>query len=467
MSDNKNYKAEFEENITRFSWWERLQGSQFVSMISTFVGQMVYKSVAASDRNLQEAFLSTAVKRSSILAASEDKGYIGRKIMPSSGFVRATNLTNELLSLPRDTPLISKAALSYVLTNAVELPPLSFVDIPTSQLVLKVFKTVVTKEIKYLSMLLPKDITAQTHRVEVYVSALGGGAELWEKRYMFRRTDAKTKCYAEFYKPTEQLGIRFGSGVNGRIPPLNSEITLRVWTTSGDTTLINNQALEITGPLAYLNDRISITTLTPIVGGAKAESDEETRSGALYITPFDNQIVWDDDYAHYIKQNIANITWVVAWGEHEQEKQDGQPNVANINKIFVTAYSPVHDQPSLENIIVGLLNGTDYLNKSYQYKPASLKPFAINITGKAKGDKDLQQVKKAIKEMVSATYGLNPTKNRPVEILEKDVNTLIRNLNLLHDFSLSWVAFPSLIKLDDYIYIDMDASVVDIKYWEA
>jgi hypothetical protein len=464
MSENKDYKAEFETIITKFSWWERLQGSQFIEMISTFVGQMLHKATASGERSLQEGFLSTAVKRSSILAASEDKGYIGRKIMPSVGAAEAQNLTGAVMTLPRDTPLISNAAIEYVTTRAVEIPANATVEIPVSQLSLKLLKSTVTNESKFLHLLLPKSITAKAHKVDVYIAPAGGGAELWEKRYMFRRTGARDKCYTEFYKPTEQLGIRFGNGINGKIPPLSSEITLKVWMTDGDTTLINNQPLEITGAMAYLNDSISIKTLTPIVGGAKAESDEETRAGALYVTPFDNQIVWDDDYSHYIKQNVANVIWVKAWGEQEQEKQDGSPKVANINNIFISAYSSKIGQEQLGSLLTSLLEGTDYLNKTYTYKNAVMKPFVISIKGTATGEKDLVQVKKVIAETIDAVYGQNPTLARPKEILEKEVNKLIEQLNLLYDFSMSWAAYPTDIKLEDYVFIDASASVIDIKY---
>jgi hypothetical protein len=467
MSDNTEYKNIFETILTRYSWWSRLQGSQFVEMIATFVGQMVYKANAVSVRSLQEAFLSTATKRSSILASAEDKGYIGRKIMPSTGTSEVENLTNAVMSLPRSTPLISNAAIEYVTMAAVEIPPFGKIEIPVSQLVLKVLKTTVDQEDKFLEVILPKAITTKAHKVDVLVSTASGGYDLWQKSYMFRRTGARDKAYTEFYKPTDQLGIRFGNGINGKIPSANSEITLNVWTTEGDTTLIDDQPLEITGSLAYLNDSVKIKTVTPIVGGASAESDEETRAGALYVTPFDNQIVWDDDYSHYIKQNIANIIWVNAWGEQEQEKQDGVKNFSNINTIFISAYSTKLDQESLGEIVNDLLSGTDYLNKVYVYKPAVERPFTITIKGKASGEKDLVQVVKVIRETIDSIYGSKPTGERPDKILEKDVNALVRDLNLLHDFSLDWSAYPQNIMLEEYVFIDALTSNITVNYVEV
>lgn len=470
MSSNKytDYKNTFESLITQYSWWARMRGSQFIEMIATFVGQMVFKAEQACARYLQEGFLSTAINRASILAAAEDRGYIGRKKMPSTGTVEITNITTGLITLPLNTALISNAAIQYVLTQAVEIPAGSTVQVPISQLVLKVFQTTITTDAKFQEILLSKAVTADTHRIDVYVAPPGAASELWTKTYMLRRTNSTSKAYTEFYKPTEQLGIRFGNGVNGKIPAIGSVVTLNVWTTEGDSTLIVNQPLEAVGDYAYLNDSVTIKTVTPIVGGAAAESDEETRAGALYVTPFDNQIVWNDDYSHFLGQNLANLTWVNAWGEQEQEQQAGGPDFNFVNKIFVSCYSATTDQATLETMVIDLLTGTDYLNKRYEYVPANERPFTITITGTATGEKDLVQVKKAISDAITAVYGRDPDENaRPTEILEKDVNALVRDLSLLYDFSLSWANYPQNILLEDYIYIDVENSTISLSYVET
>ena len=488
MSNSKEYKAQFENILTKSSWWSRLRGSQFIEMIATFVGQMVYKSRAAAERNLQEGFLSTAIKRSSILAAAEDKGYVGRRISPSTGRVEVNNLSNSFVSLPVNAPLISNSALAYVTKSAIEIPAHGTVEVDISQLSLRVFKAIIEQEEKFQTVLLSKAVTAKVHKLDVYVSSETGGAELWEKRYMFRRATARSKVYDEFYKPTEQLGIRFGNGVHGKIPEEDSEITLQAWLTEGDTTLINEQPLELTGDVAYLNDYLTIKTVTPIVGGASAESEEETRSGALYVTPFDEQIVWDDDYSHYIRRNLAHITWVNAWGEQEQEQQDGKADLDNINRIFISSYSSTLSQDELNRSITELLVSTNYLNKRYRFVEANLRPFTIALTGTVTGEKDILQVKKVIQEAVDAAYGKDPKGERPSsdtssvaaygqgasyggnekvradEIKEKDVNKLIRELGLFYDFSINWSGYPSNIKLEDYVFIDIEASTLDIRY---
>ncbi|MGL4899802.1 MAG: hypothetical protein ACRC4U_07010, partial [Shewanella sp.] len=418
----------------------------------------------ASARYLQEAFLSTAVKRASILAAAEDRGYIGRKATPSKGLVSISNYSGATVSIPNNTPLISAASVSYVTVGAVNILAGQTRQVPITQLVLKRFTSTVVSADKFMEIILPKEVSANTHKIDVSVAGVSGGSSLWEKRYMFRRTTSKDRVYTEFYRPTEQIGIRFGNGINGMIPAEGSTITLDVWETEGVTTLLDGQKLEITGTLASANEFLSIVTDTSITGGAPAESAEETRSGALYITPFDNQIAWEDDYAHFVRANLANIVWINAWGEQEQEEQDGATNIENINTIFVSAFSDVVDQAALGADIVQLLIDTSYLNKRYVYRPVNECPFTITVTGKATGDKDLVHVAQVMRLRLADLFGRTPLEIKKGAILEKDVNQALRDLNLLYDFSVSWTGYPSSILLNDYVYLDADNSVFNLEY---
>lgn len=59
------------------SWWRKFTNSQFIQMMAVFGAQIIYAAQSTADRGLTEGFISTATKRSSILAAAEDRNYIG------------------------------------------------------------------------------------------------------------------------------------------------------------------------------------------------------------------------------------------------------------------------------------------------------------------------------------------------------------------------------------------------------
>ncbi|ECN1304358.1 bleomycin hydrolase, partial [Salmonella enterica subsp. enterica serovar Muenchen] len=100
--------AEFEALVENDSFWSRFVGSQFVSMLVLFITQLVYRCYQYADAALAEGFISTATRRSSILAAAETNGYVGSKPSPSTGPVEISITgTGAPLSIPQYTPFIS------------------------------------------------------------------------------------------------------------------------------------------------------------------------------------------------------------------------------------------------------------------------------------------------------------------------------------------------------------------------
>lgn len=95
-------RAEFEELVEKDSFWSKFVGSQFVSMLTLFITQIVYRCFQYADAALAEGFISTATRRSSILAAAETNSYVGTKPTPSSGMI-------EITATSEDAPAVSQS----------------------------------------------------------------------------------------------------------------------------------------------------------------------------------------------------------------------------------------------------------------------------------------------------------------------------------------------------------------------
>lgn len=460
---------EFNNILKGKAWWSRILNTQFSNGMALFVGQMVNRCESLARRLLQEAFVSTALKRASILAGAEDRGYVGRKITPSSGKIRIENKTKDPLLLPFGHPLDAPNRLDYVLAEAVRVEPGQQVEAEIRQLKEVVLQTTMGAPVKWLEIALPIGITAEAAQVDVWVEPLGGINRQWEKRYQFRRADGTSRVYTESYKPSEQLVIRFGNGLTGMIPPEGSIIRLHVWCTKGESTLIEGQALKLSGQPEHLASAIKITTATPIAGGAPAETTEEIRSGALYSTPYDEQIVWDNDYITFIRKNIPGVTWVNVWGELLQEKESGH-DLHNVNRIFISAYSPIHSQAQLEEKIITLLNTTKELNRRHTYVLVNRQPFTISLNGTLQSRQNKEDVRQAIIRALNERFGENSlavtTGNYGdrAEIYEKDIWTEIDRLGLLVDFTLEVVGRNQAPKLRDYVFLDAEVSVYNLGY---
>jgi len=453
----------FNESLSKQTWWARLLGSQFAVGLALFVGQMVSRCETLATRLLQEAFMSTAVKRASILAAAEDRGYVGRKITPSTGKINITNNTNAALLLPYGATITAPNRLPYILAESVRVEIGETLEAEISQLEEKVFTTTVTASQKWLEVLLSKEVTAEAASVDVMVTLPNKGTEQWEKRFLFRRAVSTSQVYAEFYKPTEQLGIRFGNGVSGRIPDAGSTITLHVWCTSGETTLLQGQTLTFDDLTADQAKSVTVVTTTPITGGAAGESTEEIRAGAIYATPYDNQIVWDNDYQQFIRNNIGDLTWVRVWGEVQQEAESGY-SLDNIGRIFISAYSPTEDQTALSEKILDLFATTEELNRRYSYVNCNLCPFTVTVNGVIAARQQPETVAQAIQLMLRDTFGRDITTDKDSDILEKDIWTAVDALDVMEDFKIIVTDKKADPLLADYIYLDEENSTYNMVY---
>ncbi|HGG7080257.1 TPA: bleomycin hydrolase, partial [Escherichia coli] len=272
-------RAEFEELVEKDSFWSKFVGSQFVSMLTLFITQIVYRCFQYADAALAEGFISTATRRSSILAAAETNSYVGTKPTPSSGMVEITATSEDAPAvIPKNTPLISDDQYPYMTMDVCRL-----VDgtgtVEVAQLEIQEVTYTVTAAKEFLEVVLSKALTAVCYKLEVFVTTDGKTTQ-WSSSTMFRLAGSKSQVYVEFYKPSEQLGVRFGDGLIGQIPPEGSTITLKVWCTNGDITLVAGQNLTPVDSAANLANLISVKTTTPITAGTDAETTEITRNRA-------------------------------------------------------------------------------------------------------------------------------------------------------------------------------------------
>ncbi|WP_318491898.1 baseplate J/gp47 family protein [Photobacterium leiognathi] len=456
-----NIQSDFEESLKKSSWWSRFLGSQFVSYLSNFVAQAVYRCESAASRGLQESFLSLATKRASILAGAEDKAYVGLKISPSTGIATVTNTGKFRISLRRNTPCIAQNLTEYTILDAVDLPVGASADVPISQLWLEEIRITVDDPKSWFSILLTKEMTAETHRIDVFVNG-----ELWENRFKFRNTDKNSKCYMEYYKASDQLGIRFGNGINGRIPQKGDRVLLKIWCTNGESTLIDNQKLQLTDESKLVTDAIDITTKTPITGGAPGDEIEDIRSGALYTTSYDHQIAWDSDYEQFIKTHIGGLIWLSVWGEKQQEELKGRKDLTNINKIFFSAYSDVKSDEKLEAEIIDLFDGREGYNEFYQWVDRIDQPFTIHIKGFTFLNSKPSDAEVFLKDELNKYFGKD-TKNKPHRILIQDLWDIINDLSKqcgIDEFTVTSENLPQNVPVGTYSYLDITNSTFDIQY---
>lgn len=466
-------KEKFDALVESNEYWSQFAGSQFVTMLATFIGQMVYRCQQFADAALSEGFISTATKRSSILAAAEDRGYVGSRVDPSSGSAVITNLTNMVLTVPQYTTFLSDDQYPYLTMDVVKVPVGGTAEAMVKQLEIVEVSTTVTEAQEFQQVLLSRALTEVCYKIDVLVT-IDGETNTWTKSTMFRLATNESQVYVEFYKPTEQLGVRFGDGTIGMMPPAGSTITLRVWCSSGDVTLLAGQTLTPSDNSANLADSMTVRSLTSITGGSDVESTEVTRNRAQYALSYDNQVVWAEDYTYYLKQNIPASTWLSAWGEGEQEKIDGVMKLDNINRIFISGWYPGKTQAQMQALVFeALATVPNAMNKRFTYTPAKMLPFTLALTGEIPASLTESVILADLKAGLETRFGRDSTEFDPhgtgdfKQIKLKDIWGFINEQGYFDEFTLTVANMSSPNGYDEFVYLNVDGSTFNITYTEV
>ncbi|MXE65894.1 baseplate protein, partial [Escherichia coli] len=127
---------------------------------------------------------------------------------------------------------------------------------------------------------------------------------------LFRMSRDNSKHYVLVYKPTEQIGVRFGDGSMGMMPAAGSQVRIDIMASLGDYTLAEGQKLEPAGNISGYVESLEVKTDSIISGGGGMETTEETRNRAQYYVAYDEQVVWGGDYRQFIQNVVSGTSWL-------------------------------------------------------------------------------------------------------------------------------------------------------------
>lgn len=406
--------AKFRAILDGFPAWDRLKKSQFITHVAVFCSYALRAALWAVDRAEQEFFLSTAVSRWSIWAHAEDRNYLPRKPRPSTGEISIQNLQNfgaNTVNVPAYTVFYSTSGGSsnqYTNLSPVSLPAGTiFPYIAVSQIISKEIFFTVDVAKPFYQMFIPREYSATCTSFEVWVKDNNGDYAQWTYARRFRNSMLMT-IFDEFYSHTDQIGIRFGNGEFGEILTEGTEIKVVLWLTNGDTKLLVGQQLSLNAPildeLGY-PATLKMLVTTEISGGDGQEDIESARTNMLYHDLSDD-LVWEQDYASYLRRKVSGLTWCVVYGEQEAEAITG-PSVMNINKIFVSAYKVSGDINALPAQVISALGKKNPFGKVFEWVDPVYQYFTVAVTGKVPRGFNILEVNKTIHDAMLSAYGHN------------------------------------------------------------
>lgn len=459
--DDQTAHDEFKRILTSLPGYERLTDSQIIEGMSLFQSWALRQAIWRIERAHQEGFISTAVNRSSVLAHSEGKQYTPRKPTPSRGSVAFINKAASAVSIPAGSAWTGPNQLPYQLTDDIIVPAGGTAIAEVSQWDDARFSFSVSGTKPFYEITLEREDSVQISQLEVRVDG-----EVWSMYPRLMNTNGSSRAYDEFYSPLDEIGIRFGNGIFGRMPRGGTDVVIYAKVTRGETELLPGQELRY---LSGSDDRnigmIEARTYTPITGGKPQEDIEEIRRNAMYYPLYDEQLTWRDDYAFTIRQQWPEVVWVNVWGEQEQERVHGM-SLDHIGKIYVSAYAP--ERPGVLAEITERLE--EPISREYEGVEPNPKPFMVRFNGRIVRSLPHERVKSDVRKTLEQHYGKD-SRERRAEIKLKDFYRLVSATGYFQegDFIIELFGDTTSNKLNDLVYLDWEQSEINVGYekWDG
>ncbi len=448
--------------------WASLAGSQFVEHLAVFASWALRAGQFAVERARQEFFTSTAINRSSIIAHAENREYLPQKPKCSTGKIVISNEGNYPVSIPSGTTFITSSEVTLTTSDAVNIDGMASAVVNVEQKSSLELDYEISSEEKFHEILIPASVTGTLSEFTVSVDS-GTGYEEWEYSRLLQNAYYYSKVYDEFYATTEQVGIRFGDGTLGMMPPADSNVKVELWLTEGDTFFAAGQEVYLSADI--LDSKGEVASIKSFIdesisGGSSAEETEEIRKSLHYWQTYNDQIVWDGDYIFFMKRLFPEIAWVNVWGEREAEKQAGALDLDFINTIFVSVYAQ-DGKDIASDILEALENKAARLNRRFKMiDPVHVK-FTVSVSGAVESSRNVNDVQNAVMESLLTAFGADSS-DRKETVLIKDIYAVIEELGFFDKsgeyFEVEITGKTKASLLEEFVSIDEVSSTVTIAY---
>lgn len=449
--------------------WKDLKGSQFVKHLAIFMEWAMEDAALKVERARHEAFIDTALNRSSILAHGEGMEFMPRKPVPASGKVQITNQGDYPFTIVRESEFMSDSQILFTLIETVVVEPGNTVIASVEQRNVETHDFIISETKEFYEILFNRDISKKIVSFRVYVAEDGENFEEWKYDRLLTNSWPDSLVYDEFYHFTDQVGIRFGNGNFGKIPAAGSKVRVDAILTEGDFTLLERQNLW---PIEEIHDSKGqpatalLSVAETIQNGENQESTEEMRRDLHYAPVYNERLVWDNDYKYFLRRRYPEIVFAVAWGEEEAEKMWGY-NLENINKIWICAYSPKRD---IQEAVMKAIADIPFMCRNFKWYEPEHVSFTLHVTGKVLKDRVISEVIEDIQSALKEYYGMD-SRNRRDTVLLHEIYEIIYSTGYFDKDSGAWFEAKmagqfKAAYLYQMISVDIDASTFDIGYVE-
>lgn len=464
---SQEVEEKFQQQMAQMESWKSLVGSQFLKQLGIFINWAIEDAAFKVERARQEAFIDTALNRSSILAHGEGMEFMPRKPIAAKGVAEVTNQGEYPFTLVREREFMSDAQVIYTILDTITVAPGETVPVAVEQRTTESLTFNVEESKPFFEILLGRELSPKVISFKVFVAEDGENFVEWKYDRLLTNAYSDTLVYDEFYHFTDQIGIRFGNGDFGKIVPAGSVVRIDVVETEGDTILLEKQSLWPIEEIDDVNEQpvnAAITIRETVQNGANQESTEEMRRDLHYAPVYNDRLVWDNDYRFFLRRRFPDIVFAVAWGEEEAEKMWGF-NIEHINRIWICAYSPDRD---VKDACMEAVRNSPFMCRNFVWYEPEHVQFSVKIEGRVLKDCVLSEAIEAVKNALVDAYGKESLNRREVVRLHEVYDTVYGTGFFDRDtgawFEVEICGQPRADLIYQMVSIDMESCVFDIQY---
>lgn len=458
-----------ESQLSNMPSWKSLNGSQFVRHLGIFLEWAIQDAAFKTERARQEAFIDTALNRSSILAHGEGMEFMPRKPQAPKGKALVTNQGEYPVTLLREREYMNDAQVIYTALDTITVEPGESQEVEVEQRTRDTLEFEVTETKPFYEILLGRDISRKIINFRVYVSEDGETYTEWKYDRLLTNAYTDTLVFDEFYHFTDQIGIRFGNGDFGKVIPAGAKVRVEVVETEGDTILLEKQSLwpieEVTDSMGQPGN-VQIVISETVQNGANQETTEEMRRDLHYAPVYNDRLVWDNDFKFFLRRRFPDIVFAVAWGEEEAEKMWGY-NIEHINRIWICAYSPKRD---VQALCMEAVRNSPFMCRNFVWYEPEHVQFSVRVEGRVLKDCYLSEAIESVRNALLDAYGAESANRREVVRVHEVYDTIYNTGYFDRDsgawFEIQITGQPRADLIYQMVSIDMDACVFDIQYRE-
>lgn len=272
---------------------------------------------------INEAFLDSASKRSSVVSKAKELGYVPRSAKAATAIVNVTMINNSLsapttMEIPRYAPFtttVDGVNYTFYTTQSYIAPKQGnqyvFENVELKEGTQLTYRFVVESQTQTFT--LPNPIVdVSTIRVLVQDNAQTTAFDTYTPSATIISADGDSKIY--FIRELDNLyyALEFGDGIVGKQLSNGNVITAEYIVCNQDAPN-GARTFQYNGPLQTSTSAYVVTT-SPAFGGAPAESIEAIKWNAPRTFAAQNRCVTLDDYKTIIYSLYPNAQSINVWG---------------------------------------------------------------------------------------------------------------------------------------------------------